>query len=88
MQDLETKVPLLAVPGVRSYFNRTLEGLIAGELGIPDLRREAMKARDGLRDIQKDLGPDGAALDGYMMILNGFIEQTEPKKPKPNRSSS
>ena len=36
-----------------------------------------MKARDGLRDIQKDLGPSGDALSGYLMILDSFLEQTE-----------
>ena len=85
IEEVQTKVPLLAVPGVRSYFNRTLEGLFAGELGISDLRRDAIKARDGLRDLQQDLGPDAAALDGYMMILDGFIERTAPSKPKASR---
>jgi hypothetical protein len=75
--EVSRQVPLMAIPGVRSYFGSTLEGLMRGQLDLHDLRQEAIKARDGLRDIQKDLGPSGDALHGYLMILDNFISQTE-----------
>lgn len=77
IKEVQTSVPLLALPGVRSYFDQTLQGLSTGRLDLHDIRQEALKARDGLKDIQKDLGPSGTALNGYLMILEGFLEQTD-----------
>ena len=77
MDNVQGMVPLMAVPGVRSYFDSALGGLISGRLDLHDIRQDALKARDGLRDLQKDLGPSGDALNGYLLILEGFLEQTE-----------
>ncbi len=74
------KLPLLAVPGVKKYFNDKVTGLASGRLNLQDIRKDAVKARDGLKDLQKDLGPDGKALEGYLSILNAFIDQTTPPK--------
>ncbi len=78
MKDLEKQIPLLGVPGVKGYFNERLQGLMSGKMDLSDLRKDAIKARNGLRDLQKDLGPNGAALNGYLQILDGFIDETEP----------
>jgi hypothetical protein len=51
---------------------------MTGKLNIQDVRKDAITARDGLLDLQKDLGPEGAALNGYLSILNKFIRETEP----------
>jgi hypothetical protein len=93
LDQVQGSVPLLAVPGVRAYFDHTLQGLITGRLDLHDLRQEAFKARDGLKDIQKDLGPNGAALNGYLMILDNFLELTEGSTttaapPEPEKPSS
>lgn len=88
VDELKVKIPLLNLPGVKGYFNDTLGGLVSGKLDVQDIRKDAVKARDQLMDIKKDLGPSGAALDGYLRILNGFIEETEPEKPvAPNAES-
>jgi hypothetical protein len=76
--ELQTKFPLLNTPEAGQYFNDTLGGLMTGKLSIQDVRKDAIIARDGLVDLQKDLGPDGAALNGYLSILNKFIRETEP----------
>jgi len=80
IEELQGKLPLLSMPGVKGYFNKTLGGLSSGELNVSDIRKDAIKARDGLIDIKKDLGPSGVALDGYLRILNRFIDETEPKQ--------
>jgi len=80
IEELQGKLPLLSMPGVKGYFNKTLGGLSSGELDVTDIRKDAIKARDGLIDIKKDLGPSGVALDGYLRILNRFIDETEPKQ--------
>jgi hypothetical protein len=76
--ELQTKFPLLNTPEAGEYFNDTLGGLMSGKLSIQDVRKDAVLARDGLLDLQKDLGPEGAALNGYLSILNKFIKETEP----------
>lgn len=76
--ELQTKFPLLNTPEAGQYFNDTLGGLMTGKLNIQDVRKDAVIARDGLLDLKKDLGPEGAALNGYLSILNKFINETEP----------
>ncbi len=76
-------IPLQQAPGAQSYFNDTLSGLMSGKLGVGDIRRDAVNARDQLLDLKKELGPNGAALDGYLAILENFIQKSEPKnKPQ------
>ena len=65
---------------MKKYFNDKVTGLASGRLNLQDIRKDAVKARDGLKDLQKDLGPDGRALEGYLSILNAFIDQTTPPK--------
>lgn len=76
--DIEKQFPLLADPAAKKYFNDTLTGLATGDKGVQDIRKDAVKARDVLIDLKKDLGPDGAALNGYLGILNKFIDETTP----------
>lgn len=82
---LQQKFPLLNTPEASGYFNETVSGLMTGRLNIQDVRKDAVNARDQLKDLQDELGPEGAALNGYMSILNNFIRETEPppsrKKP-------
>ncbi len=80
---LQAKFPLLNTPEASDYFNDTLGGLMTGKLNIQDVRKDAVKARDELKSLQDELGPEtGAALNGYMSILNKFIRETEPA-PQP-----
>jgi len=82
---LMNKFPLLATPEVQQHFNRYLGGLTSGELDLADLRKDAVKARDELKDLKKDLGPYGGALDGYLSILESFIDETKPAQPEKNK---
>ena len=86
LSQAQSQVPLLAIPGVRGYFDRTLGDLISGQMNLRDLRKDALRAREGLVDIQKVLGPNGAALNGYLMIFDGFLRQTKPKPPARSQS--
>jgi hypothetical protein len=83
LKQLEDKLPLLATPEVKDYFNKTVGGLLSGDLSVSDLRNQAIKARQQLKDLEKDLGPGGAeALQGYMGILDKFISESDPAKKK------
>lgn len=87
VNEMKARLPGFSSPPVQQYFNNTVDGLMSGEISLGDIRRDAVKARDQLNDLKKDLGPDGAVLDGYLSILNGFINETAPpSKEKPSVS--
>lgn len=79
---LEGDFPLLATPEVRAYFDKTLGGLVSGDLSVSDLRQQAIDVRNQVKELEKELGPEATqALSGYMSILDKFIRESEPKKP-------
>ncbi len=78
MSELNLMLPGFSSPGVQGYFNDRVNGLIDGSLDINDIRRDATKAADELRSLQAELGPEGAALNGYLGILEGFLQSTAP----------
>ncbi len=78
IQDVQQAFPLLAAPEAQTYFNDMVGGLMTGRKNLGDLRKDAVTSRDILLDLKKDLGPEGAALNGYLSILNRFINETEP----------
>lgn len=81
-KQLQTTLPGFASPEVQQYFNDTVGGLATGEINIADIRKDALRARDELEKLKKDLGPDaGAALSGYMNILDYFLHETEDYQP-------
>ena len=81
-KSLESEFPLLSTPEVRAYFDKTVGGLISGDINIGDLRKQAIDVRNQVKDLERDLGPEATqALSGYMSILDKFIRETEPKKP-------
>jgi len=82
VKQITRNLPGFASPEVQKYFNNTLGGLASGKLNVQDIRADAIRARDQLIDLKKDLGPEAAALDGYLGILNHFIAETEPPKAK------
>lgn len=81
-EQLMLKLPGFGAPEVQSYYNKQVNGLIDGSVTIDDIRDDAVKARDQLKELQEDLGPGGAALNGYLSILEGFIDETTPPKAK------
>ena len=78
LAEVQKMFPLLATKEAGGYFNETLSGLITGKLGIQDIRKEAIKARDGIMELKKDIGRDADALSPYLGILEKFIKETEP----------
>ncbi len=91
-RSLHLLLPGFGAPEVQGYFNDRVDGLMKGSITIQDIRKDAVGARDQLRELMDDLGQDGAALQGYYSILDNFIEKTkpageeaEPKKELPRR---
>ena len=90
-KQIQQAFPLLGASEAQEYFDKTVSGLVSGDLSIQDVRNDAIRARDQLLDLQKDLGPAGkAALSAYTSILNRFIRETAPpeQEPEPKKSPS
>ncbi len=49
---------------------------MSGKLTVNDLRKEAKSAADQLRAVKRDLGDDSGTLDGYLSILDSFLNET------------
>jgi len=82
IKEITSKLPGFASPEVQEYFNNTLGGLASGKLDVQSVRKDAIYARDQILDLKKDLGPDAAALDGYLGILENFIDKSAPRSEK------
>ena len=79
---LHLMLPGFGTPEVQGYFDSRVNGLIDGSMTIQDIRKDAIGARDQLKEIMDDLGADGAALQGYFSILDNFIKKTAPPETK------
>ncbi len=65
-----------APPEAREKFNELLSGLLSGKLTVSDIRAQAQTAADQVRAMRKDLGEEGAMVDGYLAILDKFLKET------------
>jgi len=75
---LTKEFPLLQNPEVKAYFEKTVGGLMSGELNVGDIRKQALDVRQQVKDLEKDLGPEGmAALKPYLSVLDKFIKDTD-----------
>lgn len=86
MKQLTGQFPLLADPKAGGYFNQMLGGLVSGDKGLQDLRRDAVRARDELQSLKEELGAPGGSLDGYLSILNGFIDEVPGPKEEGDKA--
>ena len=75
---LQKEFPLLGNPEVKAYFDKTVGGLMSGDLKVSDIRQQAIDVRKQVMEFEKDLGPEGmAALRPYLSVLDKFIKDTE-----------
>ena len=64
-------------PEASQKFNQTMAGLVSGQLNIGDIRVQAQNSINQIKDAKKELGGDaGDMLDGYLAILEKFVQQS------------
>ncbi len=84
VQQVQAEQLSAAGPEAQSKFRQLVGGLMTGRLTVADIRGEARSAADQLRELRKDLGPEvGDALDGYLAILDNFLQETAPAAEAP-----
>lgn len=99
LQKVQSQFLSGAGPEAKNKFNELAGGLISGKLNVNDIRAEAKSAAAQLRAARKDLGDEASfMIDGYLAILDRFINETEraggsatnsaspPARPKPGLS--
>ena len=77
----QVRAQFLADAGLEANnkFNAMVGGLLSGRLTVNDIRAEAKAAADQLKALKRDLGEDaGGALDGYLAILENFLQESAP----------
>ncbi|HZQ48564.1 MAG TPA: hypothetical protein VFC07_16220, partial [Verrucomicrobiae bacterium] len=68
-----------ASPEAAQKFNDTMDGLISGKLSIQDIRVQAQNSIGQIKAARQELGDDaGGMLDGYLAILEKFVQETGP----------
>jgi hypothetical protein len=65
-----------AGPEANQRFDELVQGLRGGTLNMDDIRRQARDSVEQLRAVQSDLGEDGEMVEGYLRILEGFLQKT------------
>lgn len=89
LNEVKKVFPLLATPAAGNYFDKTVSGLMTGTIGVQDVRKDAVKAVDEIKKLEKELGPEVTqALRPYLGILEEFIRETDPAKPAPKPGGS
>jgi hypothetical protein len=77
IQQVQSQFLGAAGPEANNKFNELVGGLMSGRLTVNDIRAEAKSAADQLKELKRELGEDGGwALDGYLAILENFLQQT------------
>jgi hypothetical protein len=83
-----------AGPEANNKFNELLGGLLDGTLTVHDIRVQARSAADQIRELKNDSGEQsGWALDGYLAILEHFLNEPDaagagsPNASAPGRRS-
>ncbi len=66
-----------ASPEAVNKFNELLDGLSTGKIDMNELRAQVQSAASQLQEYKKQMGPDaGEEVDGYLAILNNFLQET------------
>ncbi|HKS36482.1 MAG TPA: hypothetical protein VJW76_04780, partial [Verrucomicrobiae bacterium] len=85
IQQVQAQFLGAAGPEANAKFNEMVAGLMSGKLNLNDIRAEATAATAQLKELKRGLGDDdGWTLDGYLAILENFLQQTAP----PNGSAT
>ena len=71
-----------ASPEASQKFDELLGGLLGGTISIEDIRSQAQSSIKAVQEARGELGSDlGGVLDGYLVILQNFLKETDPAPP-------
>lgn len=71
-------------PAAARQYDAMVSELLSGKMNLNDLRQQAETAAAQIRELNKELGPDVSnSLDGYLKVLNQFLEESANAPAKP-----
>ncbi|MEO6182479.1 MAG: hypothetical protein ABIP71_05175 [Verrucomicrobiota bacterium] len=77
IQQVQSRYLADAGPEANAKFTELMTGLTTGKLSVNDLRAEAKKSVDQVRELKRGLGEDeSSSLDVYLSILDKFLKET------------
>lgn len=89
IQQVQSQMPGSSSPEAANKFNELLDGLSTGKIDLDGLRAQAQSAADDLRSLTNGMGPDvGEEADGYLSILDHFLQETAPANGSAGNSGS
>lgn len=76
-----------ASPEAAQKFNELMGGLLTGRVSVQDIRTQAENAVNQIKSAKKELGGEaGGMLDGYLSILEKFMQESGTDNPAPAQS--
>ena len=78
-----------STPEVSQKFDELLGGLISGSVSLDDIRSQAKSSLQNIQEAKKIMGDDvGGVLDGYLVILQNFLNETDTSPPARNSATN
>lgn len=89
MQQVQQQLLADATPEARAKFTDLASGYLSGQVSVNDIRVEAQAAVKQLKSLKAGLGEEAdSSLDGYLAILEGFLNETASTSGKTNAPST
>jgi hypothetical protein len=77
-----------AGPAAVGRFDEMVSQLLSGKMSMNDLKAQAKSAADQLREFKREMGDDaGDSLDGYLAILDSFLQDGTPAATLPGAAA-
>jgi hypothetical protein len=80
---------LAGSPEANQKYDQMVGDLMSGKMNLSDLRNQARTSIEQINQLKKELGPDaGDSLDGYLEILENFVNDTPSDSPSATVNSN
>lgn len=88
VQQVRQQLLAEANPAANQKFDETLDGLMSGKINLNDIRSQAKTSIEEINKLKSELGPQADdALDGYLTILQNFVNETESTPANAGKNS-
>ncbi|MEP6663835.1 MAG: hypothetical protein ABJC04_09250, partial [Verrucomicrobiota bacterium] len=82
IQQVQSRFLADAGPEANAKFNELMTALSTGKINADDLRAEARKSLEQVRELKRGLSADEtSSLDGYLSILEKFVNESPTNPP-------
>ncbi len=83
IKQVQSQFLAAAGPEANAKFNEMVSGMMSGKMDINGLRAQAKQAAANLKQLKRETGDDTGMLDGYLSILENFLQESAPSTNSP-----